>query len=68
MVKCESKLIAAFGFVEDMLLIVFKNGPGVVYVYHGVPEKVIEGFVAAESKGKYFTQHVKNKYPFKKET
>lgn len=36
------------------------------YKYKKVPQKVIESFLQAESKGKYFHSDIKGKYEFEK--
>lgn len=36
------------------------------YKYKNVPQKVIESFLQAESKGKYFHSDIKGKYEFEK--
>ena len=45
------------------------RGPGSLYHYSNVPQDVYDAFLAAESKGKYFGQHIKpfkDQYPFTK--
>jgi len=36
------------------------------YEYYGVPESAHNGLMDAASKGKYFHQHIKDKYKYKK--
>ncbi len=65
--KVESSLIDSVGYdpaTED-LTIVFV-GSGDTYVYHKVPEKVYKKLMAADSKGKFFTKNIKEKYEFTK--
>jgi KTSC domain len=44
------------------LLIRFKSGER--YVYVGVPDDVHRSFVKADSKGRFFQFHVRDRYPF----
>ena len=46
---------------ENILEVEFKNGA--VYSYDAVPEHVFEFFLESPSKGKFFHQHIRNKYP-----
>lgn len=36
---------------------------GGIYQYSGVPEAVYQGFMRAASKGSYFHDHIKGRYP-----
>ncbi|MTE18742.1 KTSC domain-containing protein [Streptomyces sp. TRM43335] len=49
---------------EDLLEIRFQSGA--VYQYRGVPNHLYAELMAAGSKGKYFHQFVKGKYPYQK--
>ncbi|MFI4966821.1 MAG: KTSC domain-containing protein [Caulobacterales bacterium] len=46
------------------LLVRFTSGER--YVYVGVPAEVCRSFVEAESKGRFFQLHVRDRYPFNK--
>jgi hypothetical protein len=58
----ESATIASAGFVPVNLVleIEFKNGS--VYQYFNVPFSVVEGLATAGSPGKYFGQHIRNRF------
>ncbi len=46
-----------------------KRGPGSLYHYANVTREDYDAFLAAESKGKHFGQHIKpfaDKYPYQK--
>lgn len=63
----KSSNIDAVGYSKDNLdelYIRFKNG--VVYCYNKVPDDIYEGLMAAESKGKYFTENIKGVYEYRK--
>lgn len=63
MVKVVSSNVAAVGYEGKDMYVDFKNGS---YVYNGVPKKVYDGLLKAESKGKYMWAEVKGKYPYKR--
>jgi lysyl-tRNA synthetase class 2 len=57
-----SSVINGFDYDVDnkMLVVVFQNGA--LYTYLGVPEEVVEGWLAADSKGSYFHAHIRNQF------
>jgi hypothetical protein len=38
---------------------------GGIYQYSGVPEAIHQGFMHASSKGSYFHDHIKDRYPYR---
>lgn len=73
MVPVQSKQIAAIGYQNGVLAIEFTpragEVSGSVYEYQGVTPAMHAEFMAAQSKGNYFYNHIKNdkeKYPFTK--
>jgi len=62
----ESSQIVSIGFVPELetLEIEFKGGK--VYRYFEVPGIQHTELMAAESKGKYFGQHIRGKFKFEK--
>lgn len=66
---CSSSLIAAYGYepkTEQMDIRFHKGG---TYRYSNVPQEVFEGFLQADSKGRYFLAEIKpngGKYPWEK--
>lgn len=66
--KVESSNIDAIGIGENdeggNLHVRFNSGSE--YVYHDVPVGVIQGFLDAESKGKFFVASIKDVYPYEK--
>ena len=57
-----SSAIAAVDYDADSrsLRVTF-HGTG-TYAYHGVPRSVYEAFLRAPSKGRFFIQHVRDRY------
>ena len=39
---------------------------GAIYCYRGVPEQVYQELLSAESKGRYFNQHIRNRFTYVK--
>lgn len=48
--------------VGHLLEIQFVGGK--LYHYHEVPESLFDSFMAAESAGKFFNEHVRNHYSY----
>lgn len=57
----QSKQVAAIGYdaTSKTLALTFTRGPGHLYQYPNVEAKTHSDFMAAESKGKFFDQHIK---------
>lgn len=49
-------------FATDGTSMLIKFNSGNVYKFAQVPTSVVEGFVAAESKGKYFASSIRSKF------
>ena len=63
--KVESSNIESVGFDASGELFVKYKG-GTLYKYKNVPEKLVEDFMKAESKGKFMNSQIKNKYEYEK--
>ena len=53
------------------MLVQFKGnngGPGDIYIYYDVPNKVWRQFVSAPSKGAYFWRYIRNTFTYAKLT
>lgn len=61
----ESSLLSSVGYSSDQTL-ELKFRSGLTYRYFTVPATVVEGFLAAESKGAYFNRHVRNCFPYQR--
>lgn len=63
--KVNSRDLLAVGYDAASLLfeVRFKISKR-VYGFLNVPRKVYESFMQARSKGQYFNEHIKNRYPF----
>lgn len=58
-----SSNVVAVGWSNNRLYVDYKRGS---YVYKGVPQKVYNELLAAESKGKYMCSNVKGKYNYER--
>lgn len=47
---------------NQIFAVKFNNGSG--YIYKDVPSTIIDGFITAESQGKFFNANIKNKYEY----
>jgi hypothetical protein len=61
-----SSTISEFSYDEDTQSLTITFSSGSRYVYSGVPKEVVEGFRAAESRGKFFGREIKHIYPMQK--
>ena len=61
----ESGVMSHVGFDEPTrtLSILFHTGKR--YEYDGVPEQVFKDFMDAPSKGRFFNDHIDEKYPYR---
>jgi hypothetical protein len=61
-----SSNISAIGYDEDSQILEVEFTNGAVYHYSPVPAGEYEGFMGADSKGRYLHSNIKNRYPFVK--
>lgn len=62
-IPVDSAWIASVTYAADATLTVrFRRGT--VYRYFTVPRAILDGFLAAPSKGAYFTHHIRNAFPY----
>ncbi|MGI8519154.1 MAG: KTSC domain-containing protein [Actinomycetota bacterium] len=59
MIEVESSMIYSIGYDGETstMMIVFRNGQ--TYEFHLIPHRVYVDFLASESKGKFFMDHLK---------
>jgi KTSC domain len=64
-IPVESSLLSSFEYSdEETLNLHFRSGA--TYRYFGVPESVVEGLIAAQSKGSYFNRHLRNRFRYQR--
>jgi hypothetical protein len=59
--EVESSVIHAVGHTR-VLEIEFESGR--VYQYFDVPQDIYDSMLQSDSKGRYFNQHIRGKYPY----
>jgi hypothetical protein len=63
-VTVESTALVTVGYDETRELLQVEFGGRVIYHYFGVPAAVHRGLLAAPSKGCYFNQAIRGRFPF----
>ena len=62
-----SSLLASVAYAIDASLqLEFRSGA--IYRYLAVPDTVVQGLLAAESKGAYFNRHIRNRFRYQRLT
>ena len=62
----DSSAIQSIGYDAGERALEVQFASGDVYRYDGVPERVHEEFRAAESRGRYFQERVRDAYPYRR--
>lgn len=65
-IPVHSSNLASVGYDPDSQLLEIRFRSGRTYSYSGVPESRYQGLMAAYSKGSYFADHIKDRYPTRK--
>lgn len=64
-IPVQSSLLASIGYSSDATLeIEFRSGS--IYRYFAVPNAVLAGLIAAESKGAYFNRNIRNHFRYQR--
>ena len=60
-----SSVLARMTYARDATLeLVFRSGA--IYRYFAVPRPVVDGLIAAASKGAYFNTHIRNRFRYQR--
>ncbi|MBV8898230.1 MAG: KTSC domain-containing protein [Acidobacteriaceae bacterium] len=62
----ESKLLAAAAYLGPRRILYLRFHSGEVYRYFTFPADRYHEFLAAESKGRYFLSHIRNRFQYQK--
>lgn len=65
-ISVSSSNIHSIGYENETLTLEVEFHSSGLYQYSGVPKAVFQGLIAAQSKGSYFQNYVKNRYPCRK--
>lgn len=60
----ESTFVAHVGYVPEYKVLEIEFQDGRSYQYFGVPERIYKGLMAAESRGRYFNERIRDAYIF----
>jgi hypothetical protein len=59
-----SSVIATVGYDRNARRLEIGFRSGTTYSYYLVPERIYSELMAADSKGNYFSKHIRGKFPF----
>ena len=59
-----SSLVAYAGYVPEYKVLEIEFQDGRSYHYFGVPERIYKGLMEAESRGRYFNDHIRDAYVY----
>jgi hypothetical protein len=62
----ESKLLAAVAYAAPPRILYLRFHSGEVYRYFTFPADQCQEFLDAESKGRYFLSHIRNRFPYQR--
>lgn len=62
-IPLQSTSLASAGYDEETRVLEIEFRTGSVYRYHGVSPEVVDQFLHAPSRGRYFTAWIRDRYP-----
>jgi hypothetical protein len=62
----ESKLLAAATYVASRHILYLRFNSGESYRYFTFPAEQYDEFLAADSQGRYFLDHIRNQFPYER--
>jgi KTSC domain len=65
-VDLRSTSLNAVAYQNQSAVLELEFRSGAIYHYRAVPAQVYQEFLRAESKGRYFNQHIRNRFTFTK--
>ena len=65
-IPVRSSNLASVGYSAFSATLEIEFHGGRIYEYFGVPESVHAGLMAAESHGKFFARHIRDRYRFRR--
>ncbi|HJT98012.1 MAG TPA: KTSC domain-containing protein [Rhodanobacteraceae bacterium] len=63
MIRVSSSAIEAVGYDALSMQMKIRFSTGNTYDFCGVPQSVYEGLLRAASKGRYYNDHIRDRYP-----
>jgi hypothetical protein len=64
--RIDSRAISSVGYDEDSRTLELEFDGGAVYDYSGVPPEEVLALLEAESHGRYFDDHIRGPYPYRR--
>ena len=61
-----SSMMLSVGYDDAHAVLEIEFVGGTIYRYHAVPKREWNGLMEAESKGRYFDAHIRDKYPMRR--
>lgn len=62
----ESTTVASVGYEPEVSTLEIEFRTGAAYQYFAVPRHIFDGLLGAQSKGAFFNEHIKSRYPFRR--
>ncbi|WP_169582510.1 MULTISPECIES: KTSC domain-containing protein [Microbacterium] len=59
----ESGAIASAGYDADVAVLELEFTSGEVYRFYAVPPSIHRGLIGADSAGRFFREHIRDRYP-----
>jgi KTSC domain len=66
MVQVESEAIDEISYDVERSTLFVRFAHGGWYSYFAVPKRAYEDFVGADSHGRFFHEHIRDRYPFRR--
>jgi hypothetical protein len=63
-VSVESSALAAAAYVRRAQLLYLEFRSGAIYRYFDIPFVLYDEFLAADSKGRFFSRHIRDRFAF----
>jgi hypothetical protein len=63
-VRVESSVLAAAAYAPRERVVYLEFRSGAIYRYFDFPSERYQEFLAAESKGQFFTRHIRDRFPY----
>ena len=63
-ISLDSEALSSVGYDQSRRVLEVEFTSGRVYQYFGVPQIEVERLLEAESQGAYFSERVRDRYPF----
>jgi hypothetical protein len=60
----ESSTLASVGYDKTQFLLELEFRSGELYQYAGPPDNIYRELMAAESKGRFFNQNIRDRFPY----